>query len=141
MEIKQYSIWMVDLGNKECSKGHEQYENRPFYVISSTGYNLRSGTPIGFFVSTSEKKSQKEFTIKLEDKGWVNITQIRTLDKSRFKKCIEQIQSSKLEAEVLSKFINIIIFDGKFNNKDFISTFNNKNSDVKMDILLKDFGK
>ena len=66
MEIMQYSIWMVDLGDKKCSEGHEQYGNRPFYVISSTDYNKKSKTPIGFFVSTSEKQP---FTLKLDDKG------------------------------------------------------------------------
>ena len=141
LEIKQHSIWMVELGDKTCNKGHEQYGDRPFYVISSTNYNKKSKTPIGFFISTSEKKSQNHFTLKLEDKGWVNVSQIRTLDKIRFKHCIDQIQSSKLESEVLSKFINIIIFDGKFDNKDFISTFNKKNSDIKIDILLNEFGK
>ncbi len=57
-EIKQYSLWMVDLGNQECAKGHEQHGNRPFFVISSTEYNNKSKTPIGFFASNSEKKAK-----------------------------------------------------------------------------------
>ena len=141
IEIKQHSIWMVNLGEQICNKGHEQYGNRPFYVISSTEYNMKSETPIGFFVSTSEKKSQNKFTLKLEDKGWVNISQIRTLDKSRFQKCIGQIQSNELEIEILSKFINQIIFNGQFNDTNFIESLSQKNSNVKMKDLINNFGK
>jgi len=141
IEIKQHSIWMVELGDQSCSKGHEQYGDRPFYVISSTDYNINSETPIGFFVSTSEKKSQNKFTLELEDKGSVNISQIRTLDKSRFKKCIDQIQSNELETEVLSKFINQIIYSGQFNDKDFKEALDRKNTTVKVENLKKNFGK
>ncbi len=132
---------MVELGEKSCSKGHEQYGNRPFYVISATEYNIKSETPIGFFVSTSEKKSQNKFTLELEDKGSANISQIRTLDKSRFKKCIDQIQSNELETEVLSKFINQIIYNGQFNDKEFKETLDEKNTTVKIENLKKNFGK
>ena len=80
-EIKQHSIWMVNLGND--SVGHEQRGNRPFYVISSSGYNKMSNTPIGFFLSTSEKKSQNRFAVKCSV-GWVNSSQIRTISSERF---------------------------------------------------------
>jgi mRNA-degrading endonuclease toxin of MazEF toxin-antitoxin module len=46
-DIKQNSIWLVKLEDKKV--GQEQCGDRPFYVISSTEYNQRSGTPIGFF--------------------------------------------------------------------------------------------
>ena len=137
-EIKQYSLWMVNLGNKECAKGHEQYGDRPFFVISSTEYN-KSKTPIGFFSSTSKKKAQNKYSLDIDDKGSINISQIRTLSSKRFKKCMEEIHSSKLEAQILSTFINQIVLNGKFNNSDFINFFDNKNTKVKIENLNEHF--
>ena len=136
-EIKQYSLWMVDLGNKECAEGHEQYGDRPFFVISSTEYNKKSKTPIGFFASTSEKKAQNKYSLNIDDKGSVNISQIRTLSQKRFKKCIDEIYSTNLEAKILSTFINQIILNGEFDDKDFIEIFNKKNNKKKISNLFK----
>jgi mRNA-degrading endonuclease toxin of MazEF toxin-antitoxin module len=61
MIINKHEIWMVELGNNAV--GHEQKGNRPFYVISNNEYNKNSKTPIGFFLSTSEKKAQNRFTV------------------------------------------------------------------------------
>ncbi len=141
IEIKQHSIWMVELGEQSCSRGHEQYGNRPFYVISSTDYNRTSETPIGFFMSKSEHKAENKFSLKLDEKGAVNVSQIRTLDRARFKKCINEIHSNNLEIEVISKFINQIIFNGKFNDTDFIESLNQKSSNVKMEDFKNNFGK
>ena len=141
IEIKQHSIWMVELGEQSCSKGHEQYGDRPFYVISSTDYNKTSGTSIGFFMSSSEHKAKNKFSLKLDDKGAVNVSQIRTLDNSRFKKFKTQIRSNDLEIEVISKFINQIIFNGKFNDTDFIESLNQKSSVIKKEDFKNNFGK
>ena len=84
--IKQNDIWMVALG-EEGIVGHEQKGNRPFYVISSTGYNQVSNTPIGFFLSTSEKKKLNRFAVEVDMQGsleTVNVSQIRTLSSDRF---------------------------------------------------------
>jgi len=126
-EIKQYSLWMVKLGSKECSKGHEQYGDRPFFVISSTEYNKKSKTPIGFFASKSPKKAKNKYSLEI-DHGSINISQIRTLSEERFIKCITEIHSFKLEAKILSTFINQIIFNNKFKDDDFVKIFNKKNS-------------
>jgi len=80
MKIKQHSVYMVKLGWD--GQGHEQQGDRPFYVVSSDEYNERSQTPIGFFLSTSEKKSQNRFTVQC-DIGWINCTQVRTLSSDR----------------------------------------------------------
>ena len=140
-EIKQYSLWMVDMGDRKCIKGHEQSGDRPFFVISSTEYNIKSKTPIGFFASTSDKKTKNKYSLEIDNKGSVNISQIRTLSEERFINCIEEIYNSDLEAKILSTFINQIIFNGKFNDSDFIKLFNNKNTIVKFENFKKTFGK
>ena len=98
-DIKQFSVWYVDLDSKDSKDnnmfieskpvGHEQSGRRPVVVISQTQYNNKSGTPIVLCCSSSIKKSQNTFTfpIKWNDDHkdtWVNLSQIRTLDKSRF---------------------------------------------------------
>jgi len=86
MDIKQNSIWMVKMGYDGVA-GHEQKGNRPFYVISNDTYNKNSGTPIGYFLSTSNKKKANRFTYDVDMQGTpenVNISQIRTISSERF---------------------------------------------------------
>lgn len=87
--IKQNEVWLVELGEDNIV-GHEQKGNRPFYVISSSHYNDISQTPVGFFTSMSEKKKTSKYVIEIDvgggNKQYVNISQIRTLCTSRFKK-------------------------------------------------------
>lgn len=87
--IKQNEVWLVELGEDNIV-GHEQKGNRPFYVISSSKYNDVSQTPVGFFTSTSEKKKTSKYVVEVDvgggHKQYVNISQIRTLCTSRFKK-------------------------------------------------------
>ena len=108
--IQQNDIWMVNLG-QECSKGHEQKGTRPFYVISSTEYNTKSRTPVGFFMSTSFKKSQNRFTVKIDMQGvdeYINVSQIRTLSNLRFFKKIGYGTYEDLE-KMLEKFNEVIL--------------------------------
>jgi mRNA-degrading endonuclease toxin of MazEF toxin-antitoxin module len=87
-EINQNDIWMVQMGY-DGIVGHEQKGNRPFYVISNSKYNRNSRTPIGFFLSTSEKKQKNRFTLDVDMQGTpenVNISQIRTISNLRFLK-------------------------------------------------------
>jgi mRNA-degrading endonuclease toxin of MazEF toxin-antitoxin module len=84
--IKQNDIWMVNMGY-DGIVGHEQKGTRPFYVISNTAYNTSSKTPIGFFLSTSEKKKTNRFTVDVDMQGTmenVNVSQIRTISADRF---------------------------------------------------------
>jgi mRNA-degrading endonuclease toxin of MazEF toxin-antitoxin module len=84
--IKQNDIWMVNMGH-DGIVGHEQRGTRPFYVISNTGYNQASKTPIGFFLSTSEHKKLNKYTIDVNMQGvieTVNTSQIRTISSERF---------------------------------------------------------
>ena len=82
MDVKQFSIWLVRLEQNPI--GHEQGGNRPFFVISGSEYNRNSGTPIGFLLSTSVKKSKNRFSVAASETSHINVSQIRTLDISRF---------------------------------------------------------
>jgi mRNA-degrading endonuclease toxin of MazEF toxin-antitoxin module len=84
--IRQNDIWMVNMG-QDGIVGHEQRGTRPFYVISDTGYNQASKTPIGFFLSTSEHKKLNRYTVDVNMQGTietVNTSQIRTISSERF---------------------------------------------------------
>jgi mRNA interferase MazF len=104
--IQQFSIWLVQLEEKPI--GHEQGGDRPFLVISNNIYNHNSKTPIGFILSTSEKKGKNKFALQLENMpsnlSHVNISQIRTLDYSRFTKKISEI-SEKEGKEIIQTFL------------------------------------
>jgi len=84
--IRQNDIWMVNMG-QDGIVGHEQRGTRPFYVISNTGYNQASKTPIGFFLSTSEHKKLNRYSVDVNMQGvieTVNTSQIRTISSERF---------------------------------------------------------
>ena len=87
-EIKFLDIWEIDLGQKGNNIAkHEQYGKRPFIVVSKTEYNQQSKTPIGFILSTSEKKKHNKFTITSNVRGVIgsfNVSQIKTLSQERF---------------------------------------------------------
>jgi hypothetical protein len=94
-----------------------------------------------FFVSTSKPKSENKYTLQVTDKGWVNISQIRTLASLRFIEFQENTNSSNLEAEIISKFLNQIIFNGQLDDTEFLDTFKKSNEENKKIHFLKDFGK
>jgi len=92
---------------EENPVGHEQGKKRPFFVISPYDYNIKSSTPIGFIMSTSEKKSKNNYSMPLGN-SFVNVSQIRTLDISRFGKFIQHIDKD-LGLKVVRKFINQLV--------------------------------
>ncbi len=105
--IEQFSIWFVDLEKKPV--GHEQGGERPFFVISSIEYNIKAETPIGFIVSTSEKKAKNPYTIPIDKAdSHVNVSQIRTLDISRFKKKIQNVEK-ETALKVIEKFLSRLV--------------------------------
>ena len=131
-DIRQFSVWYVDLDNKYSKDqnlfiesqptGHEQSGRRPVIVISPTQYNKKSGTPVVLCCSSSIKKSQNTFTfpIKWNDEHkdtWVNLSQIRTLDKTRFynyagllndNKIINKLQDKLKDFYFKMKFLLIV---------------------------------
>jgi len=84
--IEQGDIWEIQLEKNPC--GSEQGGKRPFIVISSSEYNKKSKTPIGFIMSTSKKKSGNQYTIPVEgmpdEFSHINVSQIRTVSEDRF---------------------------------------------------------
>jgi len=122
LKIKQFSVWLVELGDKKCAEGHEQKYDRPFFVISSDEYNKKSKTPIGFFLSTSEHKKTNKFSIQIDNESAINISQIRTLSEKRFKKELEYDIDFTTKIKVFTTFFDTIIFDGMSeNNKKLLN--------------------
>ena len=138
-DIKQFSVWYVNLDESKEMKdeennifmeakpiGHEQNGKRPVIVISQTHYNNKSGTPVVLCCSSSIKKSQNTFTypIKWNDEHkdtWVNLSQIRTLDKSRFYNYAGLLNDNKIINKLQDKlkrflFQDEIPIDSKSNN-------------------------
>lgn len=107
--IEQFSIWQVELESNPV--GHEQGKSRPFLVISTTSFNHNSQTPIGFILSTSSKKAKNKYAVNIEsmpeELSHVNISQIRTIDISRFKRKIGVISEQK-GRETIEKFVSVI---------------------------------
>ena len=110
MNIKQNEVWMVRLGHSD-SLGHEQRGTRPFFVVSNTEYNERSKTPVGFFMSTSRKKSKNRFSVEVSLCGkleFVNVSQVRTLSDIRFIKKLGTCNDQD-RAEIVSRFESQIL--------------------------------
>ena len=125
--IKQYSVWYVNLDCVHKNNyenmfmesnpiGHEQHGKRPVVVISPTQYNKQSGTPIVLCCSTSIKKSQNNFTSTIKwneehENTWVNHTQIRTLDKSRFYNYAGLLNDNKIINKLKDKLRKFLFQD------------------------------
>lgn len=135
MKINQFEVWLVDFGDDEkCFKSHEQRYTRPFLVISNYNYNSTSKTPIGFILSTSEKKSQNDYTLPLTDKSHVNISQIKTISEERFIKKEDTNITPKDFQKIIKKFFHKVI-NGEYikdveillnNNSDLLKNHFNK---------------
>ncbi len=141
-KILQFSVWNVRLENKPV--GHEQGGNRPFFVISSSEYNRKSGTPMGFICSTSQNKVNREFTEEIHFKNskktsHVNVSQIRTLDKARFLNIVEEFIGYDFGIKVISKYINRMILNGTLDDKKFINVLKNNSSDARNQELCNKF--
>jgi len=140
--ILQFSVWNVELEKKPV--GHEQGGNRPFFVISSSEYNKRSGTPMGFICSNSQNKINREFSEEMHFKNskktsHVNVSQIRTLDETRFLNMIQEFTEYDFGIKVISKYINRMILNGTLDDKRFISVLKNNNSDARVQELKNKF--
>lgn len=102
--MKQGEIWLVALGYDNI-EGHEQKGNRPFYIVSNTTYNGFSNTPVGFFLSTSEKKKRNRFSHVVSTmNSAVNVSQIRTLSADRFIK--KMGEGTKEDTQAILRLFN-----------------------------------
>lgn len=115
MNILQGEIWWVTL--EENPVGHEQGGSRPFFILSKSEYNNRSETPIGFAVSKSQHKSRNKFSVEIvyknknsvDEKIWVNVSQLRTLSIERFGKKLGRCSSSSDIQKIMKIFYEKII--------------------------------
>jgi mRNA-degrading endonuclease toxin of MazEF toxin-antitoxin module len=111
--IEQFSVWLVDLDRNNIV-GSEQGGKRPFLVISDTGQNIKSKTPVGFIGSSSPKKSKNIYTLSInlnnrKEHSHINFSQFTTLGEDRFIKKIDDKLFDDLAKEALKKFMNKII--------------------------------
>jgi len=82
--------------------GNEQAGRRPVLVISEDVFNMRSGTVIAMAITSQPQKAGFPLTLELNSlelpkKGWVKISQIRTLSTQRLGKRIGKVTDSELE--------------------------------------------
>lgn len=139
--IRKFSVWLVEL--EEKPRGYEQGGKRPFFVISSSEYNKNSKTPMGFICSTSSKNrfTEKIFFGNCRQDSYVNISQIRTLDSSRFIHCLEEFTGYEFGIKLVSKYINQMVFDGTLNDEQFMSILMKNSHESMTKELVGQFGK
>ena len=98
-EFIQGDIWLANLEKK--AMGHEQGGRRPVVIISKTSWNKVSKTPICLICSTSEKKGNNRYTVKLsrtnKKHSWANASQIYTLDSRRMIRKVDTVTKSELK--------------------------------------------
>ena len=95
MVVKQYQIVIVNL---DPTLGSEIKKTRPCVVISPNEMNQYLNTVVIAPMTTHSKKYPTRVSVKHDNKnGWIVLDQIRTIDKQRIVKGLEQLN----EAEIL----------------------------------------
>ena len=107
--ILRGSIYWADLNP---TRGHEQSGSRPVVVLSHDVFNERSGTVIAMAITSQPQKAGNPLTYELPEllqskKGWVKISQIRTLSVDRIGKRIGQVTPEQIN-ELLEGLTEII---------------------------------
>jgi mRNA interferase MazF len=74
-------------------RGHEQGGRRPVVVVSEDVFNARSGTVIAMAITSQAPRSGFPLTleltsVKMPQRSWVKISQVRTLSVDRLDKKI-----------------------------------------------------
>ena len=133
--IEGNTVWYVKLDNLfnnveddfVCGspQGKEQNGLRPVFVVTTTDYNQSSGTPIVLCCSTIEKKSSNKYSFPIfwegqEKETYVNISQIRTLDSSRFIKYSGKVCDEYTVTNIYNKFM-LFMFKTPYNVKNIIN--------------------
>ena len=82
-------------------RGHEQAGTRPVLVLSHDVFNQRSGTVIAVAITSQEQKAGFPLTCELKapiqsKRGWIKISQIRTLSVERIGKRIGQVSAEQV---------------------------------------------
>ena len=94
MEIKQYQIILVNL---DPTVGSEIKKTRPCIVISPDEMNKYLNTVIiAPITSTSRKYPTRVKIDHKKTKGWIVIDQIRTIDKRRIIKVLDELTDKEI---------------------------------------------
>ncbi len=84
------------------TRGHEQSGQRPVIVLSEDVFNARSGTVIAMAITSQQPRAGFPLTleltgVKLPQRSWVKISQIRTLSVDRLGKKVGRASPGQLE--------------------------------------------
>jgi mRNA interferase MazF len=102
----------VRWANLQPTEGNEQAARRPVLILSADVFNQRSGTVIGFALTSQSPSAGFPLTLELASSGlpkksWVKISQIRTLSTQRIGKKIGNVNPEEI-AEVLEGLNEIL---------------------------------
>ena len=83
-------------------QGREQAGRRPVVVVSEDVFNVRSGTVIAMAITSQPQRAAFPLTlevtgVKLTQRSWVKISQIRTLSTLRLGKKLGRISPEDLD--------------------------------------------
>lgn len=116
LRIQQFDIWQIDF---DPSVGQEIRKTRPALVMSSSPYNIASGT---IFVvpltSTVPKISRSPFYISIKKNksnnllhdSFANVSQLRAISKLRFLKKMGVFERN-IQESILKRFLRIMDVD------------------------------
>ncbi|MDP4228086.1 MAG: type II toxin-antitoxin system PemK/MazF family toxin [Bacteroidota bacterium] len=95
MELNQYQIVLVNL---DPTVGSEIKKTRPCIIISPDEMNKYLNTVIVAPMTSQSKRYPTRVEVKHENKiGWIVLDQIRTIDKQRIVKVLDQLTKSEIE--------------------------------------------
>ena len=94
MEIKQYQIVLVNL---DPTVGSEMKKTRPSVVISPNEMNKYLQTVVIAPITSTSKPYPTRVEIKhAKAKGWIVLDQIRTIDRQRIIKLLDQLTEKEI---------------------------------------------
>jgi mRNA interferase MazF len=106
MEIKQYEIILVNL---DPTVGGEMTKTRPCAVISPDEMNKYLQTIVISPITSTSKSYPTRVEIKhSKTKGWVVLDQIRTIDKVRVIKTLDNLKTweiEKIKAVIMETYV------------------------------------
>src|SRR5574344_9964 len=95
MEINQYQIVLVNL---DPTVGSEIKKTRPCVLISPNEMNKYLQTVIIAPMTSQSRRYPTRVEVRHNDKkGWIVIDQIRTIDKSRVIKVLDQLSAKEVD--------------------------------------------
>ncbi len=95
MEVKQYQIVLVNL---DPAIGSEMKKIRPCVIISPDEMNKYLQTVVIAPLTSTSKSYPTRIEIKhIKAKGWIVLDQIRTIDRQRLIKLIDQLTEKEIE--------------------------------------------